>query len=56
MYKPTIKQLERWIYILVITLLIIYGLWHTDIAITLIKAFSDAMQIIISTTPAIIII
>jgi len=54
MYKPTPKQVERGFYILIVVLLIIYGIWNSDTAIPLVKAFSEAMQIIISTTPTII--
>lgn len=55
MYKATPKQIERGLYILIVVLLIIFGIWNLDIAIPLIKAFSEAMQIIISTTPTAII-
>lgn len=54
MYKPTPKQTERGLYILIVVLLIIYGIWNSEIVIPLVKAFSEAMQIIISTTPTII--
>jgi hypothetical protein len=54
MYKPTPKQTERGLYVLIVVLLIIYGIWNSEIAIPLVKAFSEAMQIIISTTPTII--
>lgn len=54
MPKITSKQLERGIYILVIILLLIFGIWNIETAVTLIKAFSEAMQIIITTSPAFI--
>lgn len=43
MYKPTPKQTERGLYILIVVLLIIYGIWNSEIAIPLVKAFSEAM-------------
>lgn len=54
MHKFTQKQIERAIYIFIILLLVAYGLWNTEISITLIRAFSEAMQIIITTSPEII--
>ena len=39
MYKPTPKQTERGLYILIVVLLIIYGIWNSEIAIPLVKAF-----------------
>lgn len=51
MRKLTQKQIERAIYIIVLLLLVIYGVWNTEIATSLIRAFSEAMQIIITTSP-----
>lgn len=55
MHKFTQKQIERVIYILIILLLVAYGIWNTEISITLIRAFSEAMQIIITTSPETIV-
>lgn len=51
MRKYTPKQVERAIYISTILILILYGIWNTEIAIQLIRAFTEAMQIIITTSP-----
>lgn len=51
MRKYTSKQIERAIYIITILILICYGIWNTEIAISLIRAFTEAMQIIITTSP-----
>lgn len=51
MPKLTQKKIERAIYITALLLLVIYGIWNIEIATTLIRAFSEAMQIIITTSP-----
>lgn len=51
MRKLTQKKIERAIYITALLLLVIYGIWNIEIATTLIRAFSEAMQIIITTSP-----
>lgn len=51
MCKYTQKKVERVIYIITVLILIAYGIWNTEIAISLIRAFTEAMQIIITTSP-----
>lgn len=46
--KPSRAAIERIIYIVLIVLLLVFGLWDSEAAVQLIKGLSDAFSILIN--------
>lgn len=49
--KITRADLERTIYIIMIVVLAIYGLRHSEAAVNLINALKDAFSLLLNTAP-----